>query len=417
MENVFSMLTLRGMEYILAFLLVPYLLSVLGPTNYGAIAFMQGVMAYYNLFIDFGFNLTAPRAVVRAKRDQLSTVFSTYLWAKTFLWIVVSVTFTAILVVVTKAFSYAFDYVLFGVIYLSVLGNILFPVWFFQGIQQMRYITIINLLGRFVTIGCIFLVVKSEGDYIWAAFFQSCTPLIAGALSVYFIHREYPGILQKPDRKRMMAAIRESKQIFLSNLSVNLYTTSDIILLGLLTNNTIVGYYSGADKLIGCVKRGIGAINDAVYPYISQRFMESREGALHFLKKQFYVYIVGGIFIGFFILILSPYVIPWLLGERYVSSIMPLQILSFVPLIVAMSNIFGYETMLPLGMEKDYSRTLLWASILNLIMICPLILLFQENGPAIATVVTETFVTAVMGTMLWKKGIWKYINPINGGTP
>lgn len=132
MENVFSMLTLRGMEYILAFLLVPYLLSVLGPTNYGAIAFMQGVMAYYNLFIDFGFNLTAPRAVVRAKRDQLSTVFSTYLWAKTFLWIVVSVTFTAILVVVTKAFSYAFDYVLFGVIYLSVLGNILFPVWFFR---------------------------------------------------------------------------------------------------------------------------------------------------------------------------------------------------------------------------------------------------------------------------------------------
>ena len=145
--------------------------------------------------------------------------------------------------------------------------------------------------------------------------------------------------------------------------------------------------------------------------------MESREGALHFLKKQLYVYIVGGIFIGFFILILSPYVIPWLLGERYVSSIMPLQILSFVPLIVAMSNIFGYETMLPLGMEKDYSRTLLWASILNLIMICPLILLFQENGPAIATVVTETFVTAVMGTMLWKKGSWKYINPINGGTP
>nr|WP_269459748.1 oligosaccharide flippase family protein [Dialister massiliensis] len=54
-ENIFSMLTLRGLEYILSFLLVPYMLRTLGPTNYGAIAFMQSVVAYFNLFIDFGF--------------------------------------------------------------------------------------------------------------------------------------------------------------------------------------------------------------------------------------------------------------------------------------------------------------------------------------------------------------------------
>ena len=62
-ENIFSMVTLRGLEYLLSFLLVPYLLRVLGPTNFGAVAFMQGVVVYFNLFIDYGFNLTAPRAL------------------------------------------------------------------------------------------------------------------------------------------------------------------------------------------------------------------------------------------------------------------------------------------------------------------------------------------------------------------
>ena len=79
--------------------------------------------------------------------------------------------------------------------------------------------------------------------------------------------------------------------------------------------------------------------------------------------------------------------------------------MAFVPLIVALSNIFGYETMLPLGMEKIYSRILLLASVLNLIIIVPLILFFQENGVSMAMLITEIFVTVTMGILLWQKHI------------
>ena len=109
-----------------------------------------------------------------------------------------------------------------------------------------------------------------------------------------------------------MAVIKKSKQIFISNLSVNLYTSTDVIILGLLTNNTIVGYYSGADKLIACIKRGISAINDAVYPYITRKFIESREEAFHFLRIQSGIYLMGGIAGGIILLVASPYAIPWL---------------------------------------------------------------------------------------------------------
>ena len=97
--------------------------------------------------------------------------------------------------------------------------------------------------------------------------------------------------------------------------------------------------------------------------------------------------------------------IPWLLGEKYIPSIGPLQVMAFVPLVVAMSNVMGYETMLPLGMEKIYSKVLITASIFNLIIICPLISWKGAEGTALAVLCTETMVTVIMAVVLWKKRI------------
>lgn len=89
-ENIFSMVTLRALEYILAFILVPYLLRVLGPSNFGAVVFMQGLMGYLVLVVNYGFNLTAPRALARADEEDISFVFSVYMWARILLWISVT---------------------------------------------------------------------------------------------------------------------------------------------------------------------------------------------------------------------------------------------------------------------------------------------------------------------------------------
>ena len=73
--------------------LVPYLLRTLGPANYGAIAFMQGIAAYYNLFIDFGFNLTAPRKLARSPVEGIPHIFSIFMWSKVLLLVIVTVAF------------------------------------------------------------------------------------------------------------------------------------------------------------------------------------------------------------------------------------------------------------------------------------------------------------------------------------
>ena len=405
LENIFSMVTLRAMEYILSFILVPYLLRILGPAQYGAIAFMQGIMGYFNICINYGFNMTAPRDIAQAKKEEIASLFSTFFWAMFFLWGGVTTIFFIGYGLLKILWSITLDLPLFFAVYTSIIGLVIFPIWYFQGIQQMRYITILNMVGRVSTMMMIFLFVKSPDDYVLAAFLLSCTPLFAGVLCWKVIYDISPGILQKPVWKNLKKAYREGWQIFLSTLAINLYTTSDVVILGILTNNTIVGYYSGADKLINCIKRAIGAVNDAVYPYISKVMQESYEKGIYFLKKQLMIYTICGMIGGVILYFVSPVGIPWLLGEKYIPSVGPLQIMAFVPLVVAMSNVMGYETMLPLGMESIYSHVLIAASVFNLIIIYPLISSWGAEGTSWAVLCTETFVTSMMSIILWKKKI------------
>lgn len=404
-ENIFSMVTLRGIEYLLAFLLVPYLMRTLGPARYGSIAFMQGIVSYLALVINYGFNLMAPRDIALADIDRLSKVFSCYFWATFFLWLGSSSLFGLGYGVFCIIFQERLDVPLFFSCYMTTIGLVVFPIWFFQGVQQMRYITLLNLTGRIIMVTLMFCFICSPDDYVLAAFLQSCTPVFAGILSWNVIRKGWSGILCRPVLEDILEAYKMGWNYFLSGLAFNLYTTSDIVILGALTNSTIVGYYSGAYKLIVCIRRGISAVTDAIYPYISQQFKESKVMAERFLRKQLISYLIGGFLGGFAIFFFSPTIVPWLLGSKYISSIRVLQVMSFVPLIVAVSSIFGHETMLPLGMQQPYSRILIAASVLNLILIVPCIVWKKAIGVAICSVVTETFIMLVMGWVLWKSKI------------
>ncbi|MDU1262401.1 MAG: oligosaccharide flippase family protein, partial [Veillonella sp.] len=148
-ENIFSMVSLRALEYVLSFILVPYLLIVLGPEKMGAIVFSQSVMVYLVLISSYGFNLTAPRALASSDSSNYAHIFSLYMYGS----IVLGVLSTIVLTlggILYRYFGYDLDLPLYIATYTAVIGNIIFPIWFFQGIQEMRYITILNLVGRFI---------------------------------------------------------------------------------------------------------------------------------------------------------------------------------------------------------------------------------------------------------------------------
>lgn len=404
-ENIFSMVSLRALEYILSFILVPYLLIVLGPEKMGAIVFAQSIMTYLVLVSAYGFNLTAPRAIARAERCEYSHLFSLYMYGSVLLGGIS----TIILLfggIIYRQMGYTPDVPLYVVTYTAVIGNIIFPIWFFQGIQEMRYITILNLIGRFLCILGIFTFVKGPDDYILAALFQSCTPCIAGIISLVILTRRFDSLWSLPTFSDLLTIYKEGWLIFISTMTINLYTTTSIIILGVLTNNTVVGYYSAADKLLGCIRRMVSAINDAVYPHVNMLLKQSYVQGIQFLKKQLCIYTVLGCLGGIILLIWGDFILLTLLGEQYYESVILFKIMAFIPVIVAMSNVLGYETMLSLHMESVYSKILITAAVISLIIIWPLTYLYGGIGTAVTTVITEVFVTCCMGYVIYRKKIY-----------
>lgn len=403
-ENVISLFTIKGLEYILAFITFPYLVRVLQVENFGAVVFVQGIIQYFVLFTDYGFNLLGPKEI--AQHDSIKErgkIFASIFCAKLILLLVSTIVFICMLI--GAKYIDDIDITLYSVIYLMVIGNVIFPIWFFQGIQQMRYITIVNVIGRFISVACIFYFVKVPSDYILAGLFQSVVPLIAGICSWIILWKKYREVFILPKFQNVKQVFIDAWEIFTSTIAINLYTASNIVFLGLLTNNTIVGYFSGAQKIIQNINQLILPVTQAIYPYVSKTAINSKKEALKFLRKIILI-LGGGNFIGsILIFIFAEWIVDILLGAGYEQSVLLLRILAFLPFIISLSNIFGIQTMLVFGMKKQFNKVLLSAAIVNTVIVLPMIYFYQAIGVSVSMTITEIFVTLSMYYILKKNNI------------
>lgn len=397
-------MSLKGLEYLLGFILLPFLVRTLGVERFGAIAFMQGIIQYFVILTDYGFNMTAPRDLAKSENEEeIAGIFTSVVTAK----ILICTAATAIFLTGAALFRHFYgngslDIGLFWAVYPLVIGNIVFPIWFFQGIQQMRYITVVSVMARIVMTGLIFILVRGPADYLTAAFLQSCTMALAGFFSIFILFREYPFVFRCPNRNDLVKTLKDGWQIFVSTIAVNIYTTTNLVVLGMLTNNSVVGYFSAANKIIEAFKGLTSTVTQAVYPHVSHMLQESEEKAVIFLKRFFRIY-CGLNFIGSILLILLAWLIVRILfGTGYEESVNILMIMGVLPLIISFSNVFGTQTMLAFGWQKDLSKILVGAAVFSLLIVCPLTMIWQGEGTALTMVLTEMLVTACTGYYVTK---------------
>lgn len=404
-ENIISLFMIKGLQYILAFITFPYLVRVLQVENFGNVVFVQGVLQYFILFTDYGFNLLGPKEIAQNdNKKERGRIFASIFAAKLILLCISTILFVCILVIISYINNE--NILLYIVTYLMVIGNVILPVWFFQGIQQMRYITIVNIIGRFLSVICIFYYVRIPEDYVLAGFFQAIVPLIAGFCSWIILWKNYKEVFILPKYKDIKQVFIDAWEIFTSTVAINLYTASNLVFLGLLTNNIVVGYFSGAQKIIQNINSLISPITQAIYPYISKITNNSKSDALNFLRKMVWILGGGNFIVSILIFIFAEWIVDLLLGDGYEQSVLLLRILSFLPFIISLSNIFGIQTMLVFGMKKQFNKILLSAAVINTIIVLPMIYFYQAIGVSISMTITEMFVTLTMYIVLRKNNIY-----------
>lgn len=394
--NIFSLGVLQGANYILPLLTLPYLVRVLGPEYFGLLAFATATIMYFMLITDYGFNLSATRqiSIHRDDKDKVNEIFSSVMMIKTAL-MVVSFGLMSLLVFSFEKFSQHWEvyFITFGM----VIGQVLFPVWLFQGMERMKYITYLNIGAKAFFTVCIFIFVQEQADYLLVPLLTAMGFIVAGIWSLYLVKKEFNVSFAWQTAATLKFQLAEGWHVFFSSMAISLYTISTTFILGLFTNNTVVGYFAAADKIVQAVKGLYQPVSQAIYPLIGKKIHEDKQAGLAFIRKTTWVLGSGMFMISVMLFLLAEPIVNLLLGAQYHQSVLLLQIMAFLPFIIALSNIFGIQTMLNLGYKREFSFLVVITAISGVGLALFLTPLYEAIGVSIAMLLVEILITFMLG--------------------
>jgi polysaccharide transporter, PST family len=404
LSNFFSLSILQGLNYILPLITLPYIVRVLGVEYFGLLAFATAIMAYFNLITEFGFNISATKEVAayRNEPNKLNEIFSTVLTIKILLLIFSFFILSCFIFIFDKL---RIDAVIYFLTFGSVIGQVFFPVWFFQGMEKMKFITYLNISSKVFFTICIFIFIKEKEDYWMLPLFTSLGYILAAIIAIYLVKNKFNITYKIPSSESIKFYVKESSYFFISNIAGSLYTVSVTVILGIFTSNTVVGYYAAADKIIQAFKGLVTPFSQAIYPYIVRQVNISKINALHIIKKVAFgtAIVMGGI--SLLVYVFSELLISLILGEGYNQSIIILKILSPLPFLVSMSSIFGLQTMIPFGRKKQFTTIIVTGGFFSLVISFILIPVYHQIGSAISLILTETLIAMMMFFYLNKNGL------------
>ncbi|MBC4012519.1 flippase [Morganella morganii] len=405
-KNIFYLFIVQGGQYLLPLIAFPYLVITLGPYNFGLLSLSIAIIQYIVLITDYGFNLTGTQqiSINRNKQKNINLIFSSIIISKLILFFI-SISLLYITVSSFKELS-EIKYVVLCLIPF-IIGNIIFPTWLFQGLEDMKWISLCSILAKLLTLPLIFLLVKTKNDILIAALLHGLPNIISGLLAIFIIRSKKIITSLVISTPNVCYQLKSSWHIFLSNSAISLYSNSLIVMLGYFSSPIYVGYFNTANTVKSAAQGLLNPIAQAIYPRISILMQQDRIKAIALIKKCF-TFFVSITFLGSsFLYFLSDDIITIFFGKEYHSSIPILQTLSFIPFVVSISNILGIQTMLTQGYKKQFTKIILLGGIFGFLISIPLISQYQAIGTSISILLSEIFISVAMIIYVTKFNLMK----------
>ncbi len=384
-SNVAALSILQVMNYAVPLATVPYLVRVLGPANFGMLSFAQALAIYFDVLTDYGSLLSATRAVATHRHD--AEAVTRIFWRTAAARVAIAAGCAVALgVLILAAPPMRAASGLYAAAFLTVIGTAVFPVWFFQGIEQMKYVTMAHSSARLLTIPALILLVHNPDHYVRAAAVQGGVPVLAGILVAPVVWRKLRHGFYRPRLSEIAAVLREGWSAFVANSALVVNATATITVLGLVAGAAEVGYYSAADKVIRALNALLTPVTQALYPHLNSLKTRSRHLSLELMRRS-YVWIglvALVVSVGTFAMARPVGLALW--GHGFLRSVAVLRCLSPLPFLLAVINLAGVQTLLVLGKDSVVSRTVFAGALVNIALTTWLSASFGALGAATANV-------------------------------
>lgn len=405
LKNVASLGVVQVVNYIFPLLTIPYVSRIIGPEGFGLINYITAFVSYFVLIVYYGFDLTATRKIA-VDPDNLairSKVFSEVTCARMLLFIV---TIVGITICISSVPLLNENVMLSLVLFLTVISALLTPQYVFQGLQKLPVLSMLTLVKGVINTSLIFLFVSQKDDLLLYASISVFSNFLISLIAILYVIFVIEIKFTFYSLKHSLAILKEGRLIFFSSIIFSLYTTTNIIILGFFAGATTIGYYTTAVSFIIIVQSVVNIpLSSSLYPYIGKSFSESEENGILKLQKivPLVFYFTAAICLG--ILVLAPFVVFLIYGKSFEGSIISVQILSFLPLISAMSSLMGIQTMLNLRMDNLFLKITSFAACFSLGMNLLLGYYFSYIGTSISYLLTELLLCISFYLILKNKGL------------
>jgi PST family polysaccharide transporter len=227
--------------------------------------------------------------------------------------------------------------------------------------------------------------------------------IFPGILAIFLVRKHFGIKFNFQKFSQIKEHLHDGYHLFTSTLAISAYTLSTTVILGLLTNNQVVGYFSAADKIIQAAKSLYQPISYAMYPAISLLVSSDRKRGLAWLTKIGYMVSISMLIVSACIFLFASQIVVLFYGKDYLDSVVLLRTMSFLPFIISISNMLGVQTMLTFGYAKEFFKILLVAALLGLFLNVSLVRRYEAFGASLALLIVESFVTFSMLAFVKKK--------------
>ena len=363
-SNFISLVLLQGINYLLPLISYPFLLRILEIERYGLVFWAYAIIQYFVTFTDFGFNLSGTKYIAqhRDHPDKINQFLNSAFIGRIGLGMISFV----VLIILIFSFKRFHEEALFFILYFGIIvGNVMFPLWFFQGMERMKYITIFNLIAKSLSIIPLFFFVKAPENYIYVPVCYSAGYMIAGLFSIYFIYFRTGMKWFIPSFQSIWFALKDSSTYFLSRSSLSLYTNSNTFILGLVCGHVIQGYYTAAEQLFRAYEYLINPVSQVLFPHMS------KTKDVEFFKKIFKWIVSANVLLVIVILLLSKWIITIYCGVDVApeQTLMVFRILLIATFFSIPSMLVGYPYLAALGHPKYTNWTVVFTSCLHVCII------------------------------------------------
>lgn len=346
---------------VLPFISIPYLISTIGGDYYGRVIFYQTVVVYFVAFINWGLNISEIKSISenRDNDEKINEIISSVFLLKFLLWVITLIIALALVFFVKKFES---NYLIFSFAFLTTIAEVFSPIWYFVGIEKMKYLTVTQTISIILYNAAIFIFIRSQQDYVYLPLIYSFGNILTTLLSLLLLFLKEKRRLYIVTFNNILTIFKNSFPFFLSRVSEIFNNSIAKLLLGLSSDMRLVAAFELAQKISSVSIIPMSVINKTIYPRLS--FTKSKSDATKYLK----FLIVFSLFISIVLFIFSPNIISFFSKKELLEAVGILRILSVYSFVVSLSTFMGSSILLSFGFKQIFNKSVIYSTIVSLII-------------------------------------------------